>query len=223
MAAFSKAVIDRSLAPINSVAFENLEHASDVRVRSELGIMVIERTPGILEIMPANDTRIPAAHALRDLQLQQPLTIVALLVLGFFVFRGIYGARISARTIDVQSQKFRGRWRDTIIEPHIASTAQAQTQHASSGPDAQAQSRKTAQKTPSQSPLSADARAHLSTLGLRHFPDPAGLRRHYRELAKTWHPDRFVSDTYSAAERADAAQHMSDINLAYTWLKNQTS
>ena len=49
-------------------------------------------------------------------------------------------------------------------------------------------------------------------LGLRPGSSSSEIRRRYKHLVKTWHPDRWAGDPTSQAE---AAQRMREINLAW--------
>jgi hypothetical protein len=60
-----------------------------------------------------------------------------------------------------------------------------------------------------------DARRAYATLGLPFGASPAQLKRRYRVLVKTWHPDRFASDPAGQAAACDRLTH---INNAYRLL-----
>src|SRR5437899_6746225 len=49
-------------------------------------------------------------------------------------------------------------------------------------------------------------------LGLRPGSSSSEIKRRYKHLVKTWHPDRWAGDPTSQAE---AAQRMREINLAW--------
>jgi DnaJ-domain-containing protein 1 len=61
-------------------------------------------------------------------------------------------------------------------------------------------------------------RRACAALGLPHDSSYATVRRRYRALVKTWHPDRFAADTQGQAE---ANLRMRVINDAYTTLMQQ--
>jgi hypothetical protein len=58
-------------------------------------------------------------------------------------------------------------------------------------------------------------RRAYATLGLPFGASPAQLKRRYRALVKTWHPDRFASDPAGQAAACDRLTH---INNAYRLL-----
>jgi hypothetical protein len=58
-------------------------------------------------------------------------------------------------------------------------------------------------------------------LGVRPGATPVEIRRAFREASKRWHPDLFMQA--SAADRADAARHMEDINAAHALLTGARS
>lgn len=51
-----------------------------------------------------------------------------------------------------------------------------------------------------------------AVLGLPPGASARDVRRRYKELVRTWHPDRFSADP---AGQADAERHLREINLAY--------
>ncbi len=57
-----------------------------------------------------------------------------------------------------------------------------------------------------------DPRRAYAILGVQPGVSAEALKRRYRELVRTWHPDRFASDP---AGRAEAEQRLREINLAY--------
>jgi hypothetical protein len=63
-----------------------------------------------------------------------------------------------------------------------------------------------------------DVRRAYSTLGLPDSASLAAVRKRYRALVKTWHPDHFMADPQG---RAEAAARMRVINAAYTRLKQE--
>lgn len=56
---------------------------------------------------------------------------------------------------------------------------------------------------------------HLEVLGLRLGATWTDARRSYRELAKVWHPDRFVGDPELQAR---AEETLKRINVSYEWI-----
>jgi len=60
-----------------------------------------------------------------------------------------------------------------------------------------------------------DLRRHYETLGLKPGASLAEIKVAYRELAKTWHPDRFVGD---AQGKQQAEEKLKAINVAYDYL-----
>ena len=60
-----------------------------------------------------------------------------------------------------------------------------------------------------------DARRAYATLGLPFGAAPGDVKRRYRMLVKTWHPDRFASDPAGQAAACDRLTH---INNAYRLL-----
>ncbi len=57
-----------------------------------------------------------------------------------------------------------------------------------------------------------ELRRAYAVLGLTPGVAPRALKRRYRELVRTWHPDRFASDPIGQAQ---AEQRLREINLAY--------
>ncbi len=60
---------------------------------------------------------------------------------------------------------------------------------------------------------------HLNTLGLREPVHLIDIKSAYRQMAKSYHPDRYASADYTESARQAAAQKMRDINAAYDWLR----
>jgi curved DNA-binding protein CbpA len=60
-----------------------------------------------------------------------------------------------------------------------------------------------------------DVRRAYATLGLPFGAPPAQIKRRYRTLVKTWHPDRFATDPAGQAAACDRLTH---INNAYRLL-----
>jgi DnaJ-like protein len=60
-----------------------------------------------------------------------------------------------------------------------------------------------------------DLQRAYATLGLSSGASPAEIKRRYRLLVKTWHPDRFASDPEGQAAASDRLTH---INNAYRLL-----
>jgi DnaJ domain len=54
-----------------------------------------------------------------------------------------------------------------------------------------------------------------ATLGVLPNASPSDVKRHYRELVRRWHPDRFAQDPSGQQE---ASARMRDINAAYRLL-----
>ncbi|MEM1147933.1 MAG: J domain-containing protein [Pseudomonadota bacterium] len=105
---------------------------------------------------------------------------------------------------------YRDAWRDAA-----AQAAGAHRQSADWGARAGAHERA------SKPPFAVDPRRKqfLRDLGLQ---DPAHLmeiKAAYREMAKTYHPDRFASERHTPADRAAAAEKMQKLNRAYDWLR----
>ena len=55
-----------------------------------------------------------------------------------------------------------------------------------------------------------------ATLGLPSGAGPVEVKKAYKRLVRTWHPDRFAADPVG---QADAARQMARINLAYQLLE----
>ncbi|MEM9841491.1 MAG: J domain-containing protein [Pseudomonadota bacterium] len=132
------------------------------------------------------------------------------------VFTALQFALIRATTQSVPDvepgakRPYRGAWRDAA-----AQAAGAPRQSADWGARADAHART------SKPPFAADPRRKqfLQDLGLQ---DPAHLieiKTAYREMAKTYHPDRFASALHTPADRAAAAEKMQKLNRAYDWLR----
>src|SRR5690349_1827679 len=70
--------------------------------------------------------------------------------------------------------------------------------------------------------MTLDPVAHAyATIGLRPGAASQELKQRYKQLVKTWHPDRWANDPVNQAE---AAQKMRAINAAYATLhREQTS
>lgn len=95
---------------------------------------------------------------------------------------------------------YRGKWRQS--EQATRGFSQQQRQHR-------------AEQSPIASPIKLK---YLRMLGLTRTAHLIDIRTAYRTLAKTYHPDRFASQTHSNADRAAAESKMRDINEAYDWL-----
>jgi len=60
---------------------------------------------------------------------------------------------------------------------------------------------------------------HLRTLGLRRGASFKDIKKAYRKLAMTVHPDKAVAQGKSEADIQRAQVHMQEINDAYAWLE----
>lgn len=95
-------------------------------------------------------------------------------------------------------QPFRGKWRE-------AAYTRQQEHHGT-------HDRRDPPAPPSEREL------YLRTLGLTKPVSKAQLKKTYRKLAKTYHPDQFAAAHHSASDREIAAEKMLAINEAYDWL-----
>ncbi|MEM7329024.1 MAG: J domain-containing protein [Pseudomonadota bacterium] len=99
----------------------------------------------------------------------------------------------------------RGRWRDTQYQRAENVNEREWAEH-----------RRRRSHAP-QGAHSIKAR-HLKILGLSEPVHLMDIKTAYRDLAKTYHPDRFASDQYTIETRTTAAARMRDVNAAYDWL-----
>ena len=96
-------------------------------------------------------------------------------------------------------QPFRGKWREAAYtKDHAGSNRQQRSE------------------PPAQPPSQRDR--YLRTLGLTKPVTKAQLKKTYRTLAKTYHPDQFAAAHHSSIDRENAAEKMLAINEAYDWL-----
>ncbi len=65
-----------------------------------------------------------------------------------------------------------------------------------------------------------EVRRAYAVLGLPAHASPEQIKRRYRILVKTWHPDRFASDPAAQAEATDRLSH---INRAYHLLAGSSA
>ena len=63
---------------------------------------------------------------------------------------------------------------------------------------------------------------HLRVLGLSEPVHLLDIKKAYRQMARDFHPDKFVSEQYSDDKRAAAARQMREVNAAYDWLRSNT-
>ena len=96
-------------------------------------------------------------------------------------------------------QPFRGKWREAAYRRQSERKQTHET------------------RSPTPPPLS-ERDGFLKTLGLSGSVSNAELKRRYRKLAKTYHPDQFAAAHHSPAARKHAAAKMLAINEAYDWL-----
>lgn len=102
---------------------------------------------------------------------------------------------------------YRGKWRDT----------QYQRAQSSNRSEWQEYKKRRAQAGNGTSNLKA---SHLRVLGLSEPVHLLDIKTAYRQLAKDFHPDKFVSSQHSDAKRAAAATRMREVNAAYDWLRS---
>ena len=96
-------------------------------------------------------------------------------------------------------QPFRGKWRDAGYTNQQERTETEDRQEPTASP-------------PSERDL------YLRALGLTKPVSKAQLKKTYRKLVKTYHPDQFAAAHHSASDRDKAAEKMLAINEAYDWL-----
>ena len=63
---------------------------------------------------------------------------------------------------------------------------------------------------------------HHRELGLSEPVPHLHIKKAYRQMARDFHPDKFVSEQYSDDKRAAAARQMREVNAAYDWLRSNT-
>ncbi|MDJ0920330.1 MAG: DnaJ domain-containing protein [Henriciella sp.] len=105
---------------------------------------------------------------------------------------------------------FQGKWRAYEEQAYRKRSEQARFR--------QRTYRQTSPPPPPAEPLTP-RHAHMSLLGLQKGASRSQIKKAYRKLAKTYHPDRFASKRHSDAERAEASAKMREVNEAYDWLQ----
>ncbi|MEL7232283.1 MAG: DnaJ domain-containing protein [Pseudomonadota bacterium] len=100
---------------------------------------------------------------------------------------------------DQPKQPFRGKWREAAYTSK------------------QSRSDRQERPEPPEPPLS-QRELYLRALGLTKPVSKAQLKKTYRKLAKTYHPDQYAAAHHSPIDREKAAEKMLAINEAYDWL-----
>ena len=118
--------------------------------------------------------------------------------LGAFITRYLPEPPSEQRVERKTEQPFRGKWREASYTRQDA--------------------HEKANDTPPPPARFSERDGFLKTLGLSDSVSKSDLKRRYRKLAKTYHPDQFAAAHHSAASRQEAAEKMLAINEAYDWL-----
>jgi len=96
-------------------------------------------------------------------------------------------------------QPFRGKWREAAYSRERTGQERQERPEPPASP-------------PSQREL------YLRELGLSKPVSSTQLKKTYRKLAKTYHPDQLAAAHHSSIDRENAAEKMLAINEAYDWL-----
>ena len=137
--------------------------------------------------------------AVAFLYLAWPLIMRCIEVTGRFVARYVPVPEPEDPEPHTDKQPFRGKWREA------AYTWQQERPGRQERPE------------PPASPPS-ERELYLRALGLTKPVSKAQLKKTYRKLAKTYHPDQFAAAHHSSIDREKAAEKMLAINEAYDWL-----
>jgi DnaJ-domain-containing protein 1 len=90
----------------------------------------------------------------------------------------------------------------------------------SSNSSSDSSSRKSSRPPPTQPPVRSPRDGSLAVLGLSPGASEADIKRAYRQLAKTYHPDVMQSQNASEKQIREGRDKMRQINAAYEWLED---
>ncbi|MEM6555713.1 MAG: J domain-containing protein [Pseudomonadota bacterium] len=121
-----------------------------------------------------------------------------------------YPSDTAAETVSAGAKRpYRGKWRDT------------QYQRGERASKAEWQEYRKRRSQAANGTMALKSK-HLRVLGLSEPVHLLDIKKAYRQMARDFHPDKFVSEQHSDDKRAAAAARMREVNAAYDWLRSNT-